>query len=205
MWYASIPSQTVVWVVNRQDPVLNTPTVTKLSANGRIIIVDGQNATEWSSPMHTINVTGASAAWLHDNDNFIVSSYWSFSPESVAWQNFDYPTATLLPGMKLGVDIKKDITRNITSWRSRSDLSLGTYTFKLILSRLLEFFLFQGPTIIYASGPYNGAVLTGVPDLRSQDFTFIVVSSRDETYYSYSIRDPSLLSRFVVDATVGLV
>ncbi|KAG8078162.1 hypothetical protein GUJ93_ZPchr0007g4910 [Zizania palustris] len=205
MWYASIPGQTVVWVANRQDPVYNTPAVARLSADGRIVIVDGQNATVWSSPAPAINVTGAAAARLHDNGNFVVSSDGSFSQESVAWQSFDYPTDTLLPGMKLGVDIKKGITRNITSWRSQSDPSPGTYTFKLILGGLPEFFLFRGPTIIYASGPYNGAELTGVPDLRSQDFTFTVVSSRDETYYSYSIRDPSLLSRFVVDTTAGLV
>uniref|UniRef100_A0A0D9YFW1 non-specific serine/threonine protein kinase n=2 Tax=Oryza glumipatula TaxID=40148 RepID=A0A0D9YFW1_9ORYZ len=203
IWYASIPGQTVVWVANRQDPVVNVPAVARLSADGRLVIVDAKNTTVWSSPAPARNVTAAGAtARLQDDGNLVVSSG---SPGSVAWQSFDYPTDTLLPGMKLGVDVKNGITRNMTSWTSSSDPSPGSYTFKLVPGGLPEFFLFRGPTMIYGSGPWNGAELTGVPDLKSQDFAFTVVSSPDETYYSYSILNPSLLSRFVADATAGQV
>ncbi|KAF0917172.1 hypothetical protein E2562_016968 [Oryza meyeriana var. granulata] len=205
IWYASMPGQTVVWVANRQDPIVNVPAVVRLSADGRLVIVDGQNATVWSSPAPVRNVTAGATAQLRDDGNLVVRSDRSGSPESVAWQSFDYPTDTLLPGMKLGVDVKNGIARNLTSWRSSSDPSPGSYTFKLVLGGLPEFFLFRGPTRIYGSGPWNGAELTGVPDLKSQDFTFRVVSSPSETYYSYSIRDPALLSRFAVDATAGQV
>ncbi|KAF0917173.1 hypothetical protein E2562_016969 [Oryza meyeriana var. granulata] len=65
----------------------------------------------------------------------------------------------------------------------------------------------SGSTRIYASGPWNGEVLTGVPDLNPhQDqgyFSFTVVSSPEETYYSYSVLDRSLLWRFIVDGTIG--
>uniref|UniRef100_A0A0E0JPL8 non-specific serine/threonine protein kinase n=1 Tax=Oryza punctata TaxID=4537 RepID=A0A0E0JPL8_ORYPU len=215
IWYASIQSDlTVVWVANRQDPVVNAPGVITLSADGRLVIVDAQNTTVWSSPAPAgaVTATAGATARLHDNGNLVVSSDGSDSPQSVVWQSFDYPTDTLLPGMKLGEDRKKGITRNITSWRSPSDPAPGAYTFKLVLGGLPEFFLFDNSKTapVYASGPWNGEILTGVPGLKSQqekgDFSFTVYSNPDETYYNYSIsnRDnPSFLTRFFVDGTEG--
>ncbi|KAG0539704.1 hypothetical protein BDA96_03G344300 [Sorghum bicolor] len=201
IWYASIPgATTVVWVANRRDPVTNSPAALQLSAGGRLVILDGNNDTVWSSPAPTVgNVTARAAAQLLDTGNFVLSGDGSGSGPSVAWQSFDYPTDTLLPGMKLGVDTRASITRNITAWRSASDPSPGDVTFKLVIGGLPQFFLLRGSTRVYTSGPWNGDILTGVPYLKAQAFTFEVVYSADETYYSYFIREPSLLSRLVVD------
>ncbi|KAL5226320.1 hypothetical protein ABZP36_014585 [Zizania latifolia] len=110
--------------------------------------------------------------------------------------------------MKLGVDNKKGIIRNITSWRGPDDPWPGDYTFALVPGGLPEFFLFDKSTRIYTSGPWNGEMLTGVPQLKSQEasggFTFTVFSSREETYYIYSISDPSSRARLVVDGTKKL-
>ncbi|KAK6917406.1 Bulb-type lectin domain [Dillenia turbinata] len=38
------------------------------------------------------------------------------SNQTVAWQSFDYPTDTLLPNMKIGLDRKTGLNRFITSW-----------------------------------------------------------------------------------------
>ncbi|KAK3162142.1 hypothetical protein QOZ80_1BG0085990 [Eleusine coracana subsp. coracana] len=206
IWYAKIPGPTVVWVANRQNPVVNSsPGVLRLTADGHLVILDRQNVIMWSSAAPTRNVTAAAAtAQLRDDGNFVLSADGSGSDQSVAWQSFDYPTDTLLPGMKLGVDTKAGITRNITSWNTPSDPSPGAYTFKLVPGGLPEFFLFRGDTMVYGSGPFNGQMLTGAPALRSsEDFTFEVVSDPGETYYSYSIGVSSLLSRFVVNGTEG--
>ncbi|XP_062208619.1 receptor-like serine/threonine-protein kinase SD1-8 [Phragmites australis] len=204
IWYATIPGPTIVWVANRQNPVVNTPGVLILSASGRLVILDSNNDTVWSSAAPTIrNITTRATAQLLDSGNFVLSSDGSGTDQSVAWQSFDYPTDTLLPGMKLGVDIKAGITRNITSWSSPTDPSPGNYTFKLVIGGLPQFFLVRGTTRIYTSGPWNGDILTGVPYLKSKDFAFKVVYSPDETYYSYFIRDPSLFSRLIVDGTAG--
>ncbi|KAL5227889.1 hypothetical protein ABZP36_016154, partial [Zizania latifolia] len=68
-----------------------------------------------------------------------------------------------------------------------------------------NFFLLDKSTRIYASGPWNGEVLTGVPQLKSQEedggFNFTVFWSPEETYYKYSISDPSSRARLVVDGT----
>ncbi|CAN6170006.1 unnamed protein product [Urochloa humidicola] len=202
IWYVKVPGPTIVWVANRQSPVLNPPASLQLSADdGRIVIVDGKNATVWSSAApSTTGTSSVTSARLLDDGNLVLSS----SDGSAAWQSFDYPTDTLLPGMKLGVNNRAGITRNITSWRTPTDPSPGEYTFKLVAGGLPQFFLFRGPTArIYTSGPWNGEMLTGVPYLRSQDFNFRVVWSPDETYYSYSILNDSLLSRFMVDRASG--
>jgi hypothetical protein len=200
-WYANIPGPTVVWVANRQSPLVDSPGVLRLTADGRFEIVDRQNATVWSSAAPTRSVAAGATAQLRDNGNFVL-----ISDGSVAWQSFDYPSDTLLPGMKLGVDVRSGITRNITSWNTPSDPSPGAYTFKLVLGGMPEFFLVRGGTAeTYGSGPFNGEMLTGAPYLRSNDFTFKVVSTPDETYYSYAIGDASLLSRFVVNGTAGRV
>ena len=209
IWYAGIAVQTVVWVANRQDPVLRSPGVLKLSPNGRLVIVDSQNTTIWSSAAPTrVDITTRATAQLLDSGNFVVSHDGSGSPESAAWQSFDYPTDTQLPGMKVGVDHRSGgVARNITSWSSPSDPSPGAYTFKLVPGGLPEFFLFRGAAKIYATGPWNGVALTGVPeDLKNWDYTFEVVSNREETYCAYYISASSpLLARFVVDGTAGLL
>ncbi|KAJ1285735.1 hypothetical protein BS78_03G299600 [Paspalum vaginatum] len=210
IWYHNISVLTVVWVANRQIPLLaSSPGVLRLSTDGRLVILDAQNDTVWASAAPTRNLTAGAAAQLQDNGNFVVTSDGSggSDEQSVAWQSFDYPTDTLLPGMKLGVDLRAGITRNITSWRSATDPSPGEYTFRLVQGGLPEFALVRdGATTVYMSGPWNGEVLTGVPQLTSNDdFTFEVVSSAEETYYTYSVGVSTLLSRFFVNGAAGQV
>jgi hypothetical protein len=208
IWYANVPGQTVVWVANRENPVVRSHgAVLSLTANGRLVILDGDNTTVWSSDAPSIRITSNATAQLCDNGKFAVSGNDGSGRRSVAWESFDYPTDTLLPGMKLGVDVKKGITRNITSWSSSTDPSPGSYTFKLVRGGLPELYVFRSPsrTKMYASGPWNGAVLTGVPDLKSKDFISTVVRSPEETYYTYYISGPSVLSRFVMNGTTGQV
>jgi hypothetical protein len=200
IWYANISGpRTVVWVANRHMPFVQSPGVLQLTADGRLAVLDRQNATVWSSPTRNVTAGGGSAQ-LCDNGNFVLKS----TDGSVAWQSFDYPSDTLLPGMKLGVTGRAGIiTSNITSWKAPSDPSPGDYTFKLVLGGMPEFFLIQDRTTkTYGSGPFNGEVLTGVPYLQSNDdFNFTVVSTPEETYYSYTIDNASRLSRLVVNGT----
>ncbi|KAF7038130.1 hypothetical protein CFC21_048348 [Triticum aestivum] len=205
IWYARIPVQTVVWVANRRDPVVESPGVLKLSPDGRLVVVDGQNTTVWSSAAPTGNVTTKATARLLDSGNLVVSSDGSGPSQSVTWQSFDYPTDTQLPGMKIGVDHRSGFAWNITSWSSPADPSPGEYTVKLLTGGLPEFFLFRGPVKIFTTGPWNGVVLTGVPELKTEEYTFALVSNPNETYGTYYISSSSLLTRLVVEGSTGLM
>ncbi|KAM3333025.1 hypothetical protein ACQJBY_028248 [Aegilops geniculata] len=205
IWYARIPVRTVVWVANRRNPVVTSPGVLKLSPDGRLVIVDGQNTTVWSSSAPTGDVTTKATARLLDSGNLVVSSDGSGSSQSVAWQSFDCPTDTQLPGMKIGVDHRSGFAWNITSWSSPADPSPGEYTVKLVTGGLPEFFLFRGPVKIFTTGPWNGVVLTGVPELKTEEYTFALVSNPNETYGTYYISSSSLLTRLVVEGSTGLM
>ncbi|CAL5025907.1 unnamed protein product [Urochloa decumbens] len=207
IWYYNITGiKTVVWVANRRSPVVNSPGVLRLRPDGRLAVLDGHQNAVWSSAAPTEGVSSAGfTARLLDSGNLVVSR--GGTDGSAAWQSFDFPTDTLLPGMRLGVDATAGITRAITSWRSPDDPSPGDYTFKLVQGGLPQFCLVRGgATTVYTSGPWNGEILTGVPYLKSDEhFTFKVVWSAEETYYAYSIAEPSssLLSRFIVDGALG--
>jgi hypothetical protein len=54
-----------------------------------------------------------SNATLEDDGNFIVRE---LDSERVLWQSFDYPTRTLLPGMKLGMNFKTQHKWMLTLW-----------------------------------------------------------------------------------------
>lgn len=65
-------------------------------------------------------------AQLLDSGNLVLKDQNNgTSRESYQWQSFDHPSDTLLPGMKLGWDLKSGQERYLTSWRTTKDPSLG--------------------------------------------------------------------------------
>ncbi|TXG67186.1 hypothetical protein EZV62_008461 [Acer yangbiense] len=61
--------------------------------------------------------SNATNTTLLDSGNLILLDQHS----QVLWQSFDYPTDTLLPGMKLGYDHSTGISRSLVSWKSSQD------------------------------------------------------------------------------------
>jgi len=131
-----------VWVANRGSPVLGGVNATQLKVlvNGSLaIVVDDdqqqQGAVVWATPPPPPGTTTASAssstgnatAQLLENGNLVLR----VPGAGVVWQSFDYPTDTLLPGMKLGIDFRTGLDRRMTSWRAARDPSPGDYTFRL--------------------------------------------------------------------------
>lgn len=84
-----------------------------IDSAGNLILSDAEgNRTElYRAPTGT-NTT----ATLLDNGNFIVRDANNNNESAVLWQSFDYPTNTLLPGMKLGVNHMTGRNWTLTSW-----------------------------------------------------------------------------------------
>ncbi|KAJ4970959.1 hypothetical protein NE237_004058 [Protea cynaroides] len=59
-------------------------------------------------------------AQLLDSGNLVIKDD---SQENHLWQSFDYPTNTLLPGMKLCWNLRTGLNRFLSSWKSDSDPS----------------------------------------------------------------------------------
>lgn len=213
IWFNGIPDRTVVWVANSESPVLGGVDAAELTvlANGSLAIVvdDDQHqppgaVVVWATPPGTTTTNSGNAtayAQLLENGNLVLR----VPGAGVVWQSFDYPTDTLLPGMKLGIDFRTGLDRRMTSWRAAGDPSPGDYTFRLDPRGSPELFLSRRSARTYGSGPWNGYQFTGVPNLKSNSLlTFRFVSNADEAYYSYGVVDgasAAVTTRFVLNSS----
>ncbi|KAK6124445.1 hypothetical protein DH2020_041822 [Rehmannia glutinosa] len=199
IWYKNIEEKTVVWIANRDSPLRNSSGILKINAgDGNLVILDEAGKSVWST-----NHSGEAentVAELLDNGNFVLRrENDENTPENYLWQSFDYPTDTMLPGMKLGWDSKTGLHRYITSWKSADDPSTGDYSFKLNINGFPEIYLMNKQVIDYRSGPWNGLRFSGVPEMKpSPLFSFIFVTRPDEVYYSFNLNNKSVYSRLVV-------
>ncbi|KAH9626710.1 hypothetical protein KSS87_021501 [Heliosperma pusillum] len=101
------------------------------------------------------------------------------------WQSFDYPTDTLLPGQKIGLNFKKGLDRRLVSWVSTEDPSLGNFSLSVDYKGDHELYLKKGDKIIFRSGPYDGARFSGVPEMKmgNEGYNFTYYLGLDEVYY----------------------
>ncbi|CAD6205609.1 unnamed protein product [Miscanthus lutarioriparius] len=144
--------------------------------------------------------TGNATTQLLENGNLVLR----VPGAGVVWKSFDYPTDTLLPGMKFSIDFQTGLDRRITSWRTTGDPSPGDYTFRLDPRGSPELFLYRRSARTYGSGPWNGYQFTGVPNLKSNNLlTFRFVATCNEAYYSYDVVDSAAasLTRFVLNSS----
>ncbi|XP_020259046.1 S-locus-specific glycoprotein S13-like [Asparagus officinalis] len=154
IWYTRIPGQRVIWVGNRQNPVSGPTAVLMLTSNGSLLITDGNSKVFWSSL--SMMAVGKPAAQLLDTGNFVVGDSQITDSNSFAWQSFDYPTDTLIPGMKLGWNLTSGLNRNLTAWSSSTDPSPGNYTLALDLRGDPQFIFWNGHILQWRSGPWTG-------------------------------------------------
>ncbi|GFP83944.1 receptor-like serine/threonine-protein kinase sd1-8 [Phtheirospermum japonicum] len=197
--YTKISEKTVVWVANRDSPLRNPSGILKISPDdGNLVLVDQKG----EKPVWSTRFSGRAentVAELLDSGNFVLRRENDESPENYLWQSFDYPTDTLLPGMKLGWDSKTGLNRFLTSWKSPGDPSTGDYSFRLNTSGFPEIYLMDKQAIDYRSGPWNGLRFSGVPEMKASPLiSFIFMMGPDEISYSFKLNEKSVYSRLVM-------
>ncbi|KAG9454347.1 hypothetical protein H6P81_007251 [Aristolochia fimbriata] len=199
IWYDKISLQTVVWVANREKPLTDSSGVFKVGDQGNAIIVAGDGRLVWTS-----NHTEAKnpVIQLLENGNLVLREEDDDDPENLLWQSFDYPSDTLLPGMKLGYDKRTGMDRYIRSWKTSDDPSPGESIFRLDHHGMPEIYLSTGSIVKYRSGPWNGIRFSGVPEMKpAYIFNFNFVSNEREIYYEFDLVNKSLVSRLIVSPT----
>ncbi|XP_076881351.1 G-type lectin S-receptor-like serine/threonine-protein kinase At4g27290 isoform X1 [Bidens hawaiensis] len=198
IWFKNIPSTTVVWVANRDRPVIGTsPVVLQVNDQG-ILVLNNNNTAIWSA-----NVTRPSqkaTAKLHDTGNLVLMD----QSKKIIWQSFDYPTDTLLPGMKLGRSFLTNIEWQLSSWKSNQDPNLGEFTWGADTLGYPENKLRvrEGPQITFRGGPWSNQRFSGVSTFNSNlTFTYAVVINATEMSFSYSLDESSILSRTTLNSS----
>ncbi|XP_038981776.1 receptor-like serine/threonine-protein kinase SD1-8 isoform X2 [Phoenix dactylifera] len=201
IWYKVSP-RTIVWVANRQHPISERNGSLSITANGTLIITDQNSKPIWSSGSSDL---ASPIAQLLDNGNFIVKEAkgdGNIVPGSLAWQSFDYPTDTLLLGMKLGWNLTSGLNRNLTSWASPSDPAPGLYTMFLDLHGDPQIILLEGSKQLCRAGPWNGQSLSGIPDMmRFKVITVDFVIKNDEVFATYNTTSTSIITRLTMNYT----
>ncbi|MCD7463257.1 hypothetical protein HAX54_050216 [Datura stramonium] len=82
------------------------------------------------------------------------------------WQSFDYPSDTLLPGMKLGWDLRTGLNRQLSSWRNLDDPSPGELSNGIELHEFPEAVFWKGSRKYFRGGPWTGERFSGASALR---------------------------------------
>ncbi|KAK9155992.1 hypothetical protein Sjap_003472 [Stephania japonica] len=197
IWLQKSPTKSIVWVANRNSPLRNSSSaVLNINNNGDLILLNQTNQVIWSSPNDgTPGRTQNPIVRLLDNGNLIVVS--SEDPKRFIWQSYDYPTDSLLVGMKMGWDLRSGLNRKLTSWKSSDDPSMGDFVYEMNPAhRLPELIFRNGSVKLFRSGPWNGVQYSGTPDVKSNAmYKFIFVDQGKDLYGEAMSNDDSVVSR----------
>ncbi|CAL5408603.1 unnamed protein product [Camellia sinensis] len=201
IWFKNVPIQTPIWVANKNNPISDSSGLLTITTTGNIIITN-QTTTVWSSSNSSPPTPPNNPILqLLDSGNLVVKN----GRGDYLWQSFDYPCDTLVPGMKLGRNLRTDQEWFLTSWKTLQDPSSGDYTYKLDRRGLPQIVLYQGSTVNYRGGSWDGVGFGGDPPLPTNavvDNIFMINSIA--VYYTFKNRDDTAISRFVVNQTGSL-
>ncbi|KAI8552699.1 hypothetical protein RHMOL_Rhmol06G0286700 [Rhododendron molle] len=195
-WYKSYP-EIVVWVANREKPIQDSNGTLIINGCGNLVLLNRSNGIIWSS--NSSRSVQNSVAQLLDSGNLVLTDKSNTGTENYTWQSFDYPSDTLLAGMKFGWDLNLGLDRYLTSWKDASDPSPGDFTYRLDIGGLPQFSLRRGSEKKYRSGPWNGVQFSGSGIQSTAVSISSFVNEPDEVYYIYEAK--GVLTRFMVNDT----
>ncbi|KAG6509267.1 G-type lectin S-receptor-like serine/threonine-protein kinase At4g27290 [Zingiber officinale] len=209
IWYNKISIQTVVWVANRRQPIATLSGNLSLTNNGTLIITGEDNSTAiWSSGSPASGLRNPVARILDDGNFVVVEEAGSNDddPNSFAWQSFDFPSDTFLPGMVLRQKQLRTgaiLNINFTAWMSSTDPAPGQYTLGLNVQGDPQVFIWRGTQPFWRGGPWNGRWFSGIPEVAENASWLINVNvEQNINQISYSaINQSSVIVREIMDSS----
>ncbi|ESR65340.1 hypothetical protein CICLE_v10010285mg, partial [Citrus x clementina] len=202
--YKSILVKTVFWVANRLKPINDSSGLLTINRTGNPVLTSLSMGIVWSASLSEEVQQTPVILQLLDSRNLILKGEQDGDSENYFWQSFDYPSDTLLPGMKLGWDLKTGLERRVTSWKSLNDPSPGDLIWKIERQGNHELVMWKGSTKFYRTGPWNGVTFSASSIKPNPIFNSSFVSNEDELYYTYILVDKVVFSRTLVNQTLSL-
>ncbi|WJZ91106.1 hypothetical protein VitviT2T_010209 [Vitis vinifera] len=202
IWFTIDAQKEKVWVANRDKPISGTDANLTLDADGKLMIMhSGGDPIVLNSNQAARNST----ATLLDSGNFVLEEFNSDrSVKEKLWESFDNPTDTLLPGMKLGINLKTGQNWSLASWINEQVPAPGTFTLEwngtqLVMKR-------RGGTY-WSSGTLKNRSFEFIPwlsfDTCNNIYSFNSVANENEIYFSYSVPD-GVVSEWALNSRGGL-
>ncbi|XP_021749908.1 G-type lectin S-receptor-like serine/threonine-protein kinase At4g27290 [Chenopodium quinoa] len=200
IWFKKIPSPTVVWVANRETPILDFAGVLQVTNNSVLKLFNGSGGVLWST--NTTRLVKNPIAKILDNGNLVIRDQDDDNPDNILWRSFDYPIDTMLPEMKLGRDLVTGFDRFLTSWTSSEDPSPGSYTYKIDPHGYPQPFVFRNGSVeLFQDGPWNGVWFSGTSMLPDDTLASFVFSNK-EMYYTYTMSDIPTRRTLNIDGSI---
>ncbi|KAH9657606.1 G-type lectin S-receptor-like serine/threonine-protein kinase [Citrus sinensis] len=163
IWYDMPSEKAVIWVANRDNPLKDSSGIITISEDGNLVLVNGQKEVLWSSNVSNL-VNNSTSAQLLDSGNLVLRDNIN---RVIVWESFQEPTDSFLPGMHHRIDQRTGKKVQLTSWKSLSDPSTGSFSAGLIHQNIPEIFVWNDSRPYWRSGPWNGQIFIGIPELKS--------------------------------------
>nr|XP_048319551.1 G-type lectin S-receptor-like serine/threonine-protein kinase At1g67520 [Ziziphus jujuba var. spinosa] len=182
-----------VWIANRDKPIHDGSGILTLDGTGKLMI--NHKEGNLIEIYHGNESTAVNTSLTLQNDGNLVLREVSSKGSSgrVLWQSFDYPTDTLLPGMKLGVNHKTGRKWSLTSWLFADNPASGAFTLDWD-PKGLQLVTRRQRVIYWTSGEINSYefkyLRVGGLGLA---YDLINVTNADEEYFTYSVIKDSFM------------
>ncbi|MBA0836732.1 hypothetical protein Goarm_008927, partial [Gossypium armourianum] len=197
IWHYQVSIQTVVWVANRENPINETSGTLSISSQGNLVLYHKNYTIPLWSTNSTLTHSNNSTARLLDTGNQVL-----VQNDITYWQSFDYPTNTMLPFMKIGLNLTTGVDRFLTPWKSPNDPGIGNFTYKLDSTGFPQLFLYKGLAKFWRAGSWTGQRWVGIPEMRrSPIFNYSFVYNDEEISASGDIKDASIITRMIANET----
>ncbi|GLU09090.1 hypothetical protein SLE2022_259660 [Rubroshorea leprosula] len=200
IWLKKISVQTVVWVANRCDPINDTSGVLMINSTGNLVLLSQSGSVVWAP--NSRNGAQNPVLQLLDSGNLVLQDRIAGKSETLLWQSFDYPTNSWLPGMKLGWDLRTDLNRRLSAWKSPDDPCPGDLTLGIERYNYPDLVMWKGSNKYFRAGGWDGIGATGLslpePNLY---FTFNVTINEEEIYIIYYLKIKSIITTIVLNQT----
>ncbi|KAF2305041.1 hypothetical protein GH714_001283 [Hevea brasiliensis] len=198
IWFKEVSPQTVIWVVNRENPVTNSSASLTIGSDGNLRLLDGQQNSIWST-----NISGqsnGSIALLSDDGKLVLNS---IAGENL-WDSSQHPTDSLLPGTWLAYNNTTGERLTVTSWKSDKDPSVGDFTAGVPPQTPPQAFVWKGSKPHWRSGPWDKTKFIGIPEMDADyqsGLTLIEGLQPGSAYLTVSVLRNCSYSMFVISPT----
>ncbi|KAF8030036.1 hypothetical protein BT93_E2456 [Corymbia citriodora subsp. variegata] len=194
IWFKNMTPSKVVWVANRDQPLANTDRSASLTigTDGNLKLLDGQQSLVWSTSI-TVH-SNYSVATLLDYGNFVLQD----RNLNEIWGSFDEPTDTLLPSMKLGINVKTGKKAYLVSWKSENDPSSGSLVLGITPQTPPQAVSWNGSTPYWRGGQWDKSTFVGIPDMDNtymsgfsllqdiqQGTSYFIINNNNNSFFGY--------------------
>ncbi|GLT45650.1 hypothetical protein SLA2020_194660 [Shorea laevis] len=176
IWYKNIAPRTVVWVANRENPVIDSLASLKIGSDGNLKLVDGNEVILWSNNVSV--QSNSSVAVLSDNGNFVLQD-------------------------GIGYDLERGERRVLSSWKSNSDPSRGDFVIEIVPRSPPQAFIWNGSVPYWRSGEWNKILFIGLPGMvstYSSVFSLVQNIEQGSAYFYLNLNTTDRVANMVISS-----